>query len=300
MTAHSDPLRALKALRPHQWVKNSLVFAPALLAHDVANPSRLADTAIAFACFCAVASGTYLVNDMLDVEADRKHPRKRHRPFAAGTLKTSTGIVMATLLVCGGFAASSQLLPGLFTAMLGIYFGLTTLYSIFLKEQLFLDVLLLAALYTLRVLAGGVAAAVPISPWLLAFSVFFFLSLAFVKRYVELLGAQATDSGDLARRAYRVDDLGLVETMGISSGYISVLVLGLYISSEDVTRLYASPALLWLVTPVMLYWVSRVWFLARRGSLHDDPVLFAATDPRSYICGVLIVAIGAISALGGG
>jgi 4-hydroxybenzoate polyprenyltransferase len=297
MTAQNDRWAALRALRPHQWVKNSLIFAPLLLAHDIADPGRLVATVLGFVSFCALASAAYLVNDILDLEADRLHPRKRNRPFAAGTLQIRTGVVMAVALAVGGLAVSIALVSPLFTVMLGLYLVLTLLYSVYLKERLFLDVLLLAALYTQRVLAGGVAAEVPISPWLLAFSVFFFLSLAFVKRYVELLGAQRDEESALARRAYRVEDLGLVETMGVASGYLSVLVLGLYVSSEDVTRLYSAPTLLWLITPIMLYWISRIWFLARRGSLHDDPVLFAAMDLQSYVCGALVVLVGAISAV---
>jgi 4-hydroxybenzoate polyprenyltransferase len=188
--------------------------------------------------------------------------------------------------------------------MLALYLCLTLSYTFYFKEKLFLDTLMLASFYTLRVLAGGVAAQIPVSEWLLAFAVFFFLSLALVKRYAELITAAGSAHSDgesekLARRAYQLGDTGLVETMGITSGYVSVLVLGLYVSSESVARFYSSPDLLWLISPLMLFWISRIWFLARRGQLPDDPVLFAATDRTSYLTGALVLGIGLLAAMVG-
>ncbi|MCA9509371.1 MAG: UbiA family prenyltransferase [Myxococcota bacterium] len=288
---------ALRALRPYQWVKNVLLFAPILLAHEIGSPTRLAQVVAAFVSFCCVASATYLWNDLLDVEADRRHPRKRERPFAAGALAIPTGFALSLALLAAGVGLSLAVLNAKATAMLLGYLALTTSYSFYFKERVFLDVLLLAGLYTHRILAGGAAAGVAVSPWLLAFSMFFFLSLAFVKRYAELLGAKADQREKLDRRGYEVDDIGLVENMGTTSGYMSVLVLALYVSSDSVERLYASGGLLWGICPIMLFWVTRIWFLARRGEMTDDPVLFAATDRVSYLAGAAIALVGIAAAL---
>lgn len=287
----------LRALRPYQWIKNSLLFAPVLLAHQVSEATNLLPVALAFVSFCCIASATYIWNDLLDIEADRKHPRKRSRPFAAGTLAIPTGTALSFGLLGAGFGLSLATVPLASTAMLGAYLVLTTAYSFYFKEQLFLDVLVLAGLYTLRILAGGVAGAVEVSPWLLAFSMFFFLSLAFVKRYSELLGAQASHKQKLARRGYEVGDIGLVENMGTTAGYMSVLVLALYVSSDSVEKLYGSGTLIWGICPIMLFWVTRIWFLARRGIMTDDPVLFAATDRVSYLAGAAIAGVGILAAL---
>jgi 4-hydroxybenzoate polyprenyltransferase len=288
---------AFRALRARQWVKNALILVPLLLAHDLANAASLFGAAVAFASFCAIASATYLINDLLDIEADRLHPEKKKRPFAAGELPIASGIVLAAILLISGFGLSLLALSATATGMLALYLLCTSAYTLWLKQRLFIDVLLLAGLYTLRVLAGGVAAEVAVSTWLLAFSVFFFLSLALIKRYVELLEFRDSPAASLPRRAYRTSDTGLVETMGVTSGYLSVLVLGLYVNSDDVAQLYSAPRWLWLITPVMLFWVSRIWFLARRGQLSSDPVLFATTDGPSYFAGALIVIIGTLASV---
>jgi 4-hydroxybenzoate polyprenyltransferase len=298
LTERRPVLRAaLKGIRPYQWVKNALLFLPILLAHNVALPERWLGVLFAFASFCCVASATYLLNDLLDIEADRRHPRKCRRPFAAGTLPIPVGWALIAGLLALGFGSSLALLPLASTGMLFIYLVLTTSYSLYFKQQLFLDVLILAGLYAHRVLAGGVAADVPVSPWLLAFSLFFFLSLAFVKRYAELLGAQADQKDRLERRGYETGDIGLVENMGTTSGYMSVLVVCLYLNSEAVALLYPRAGLLWLVLPFMLFWVTRIWFLARRGTMADDPVLFAATDPVTYLVGAGVAVVGVLAAL---
>ncbi len=289
-------LSAFRALRPHQWTKNLLLFVPLLLAHR-SEPGRVLDVGLAFFMFCGCASATYLLNDLLDIDADRRHPQKRRRPFALGTLPIPIGLALLAGLLTASIGASIALLTMSFTAMLAAYVLLTTAYSFCLKETLVLDVLVLAGLYTHRVLAGGIAADVAISPWLLAFSMFIFLSLAFVKRHVELVSARSADRSELDRRGYRVDDIGLVETMGLASGYVAVLVIGLYVSSDEVTRFYATPELLWLMCPVMLYWITRIWFLAHRGEVSEDPVLFASRDRVSYACGALMLAIGALATL---
>ncbi|MBW2698448.1 MAG: UbiA family prenyltransferase, partial [Deltaproteobacteria bacterium] len=281
----------LGELRPHQWAKNALLFAQLLLAHQLAAPGRLRAVIVAFVSFCAIASAGYVVNDLVDVDADRRHPTKRLRPIATGALPMPIALALIAGLLASGFAMSLSFVSLAATGMLAAYLALTLCYSFYFKRQLLLDVLVLAGLYTHRVLTGGVAAEVPVSPWLLAFSTFFFLSLALVKRYVELLEARELEREHIERRAYQVADLGLVETMGLSCGYIAVLVLCLFVSSDDVSRLYSAPVLLWLMCPVMLYWISRIWFLARRGELHDDPVLFATRDRISFVCGVLVLAV---------
>jgi len=290
--------RALvRAVRVHQWAKNALVFAPLLLAHYVTDPHRIASVALTFACFCAIASSTYLLNDLLDIEADRHHPRKRRRPIASGALPIPKAMALsAGLLVAGLGVSLAWLRPGV-SAMLGVYLALTLGYSLYLKRLLFMDVLVLAGLYTHRILTGGVAADALISPWLLAFSTFFFLSLALVKRYVELPTLEGTGRDQLSGRAYEADDLALVGTMGVTSGYISILVLALYVNSEAVRNLYRTPELVWAICPVMLYWITRIWFLARRGRVTDDPVLFATTDAVSWVSGAVLAAVLVAAAL---
>jgi len=287
----------LRALRPQQWIKNVLLFVPLLLAHDALDATRLWNVVLGFAAFCLVSSAGYVLNDLSDREADRLHPRKCKRPFASGELSVRQGVVLFVALLASAFGVSA--LVGLpFLALPALYLALQITYSLWLKELLFIDVLLLAALYSLRVFAGAVAAQVEISQWLLGFSLFIFLSLAFVKRFCELraLGARSPDAAP-ARRSYRQEDLGLIQTLGSCAGYLSVLVLALYISSSDVVRLYATPQLLWIVCPVMLYWLTRIWFLAGRGELPDDPLLFAAADPQSYAAGALIVVTGVLASL---
>jgi 4-hydroxybenzoate polyprenyltransferase len=249
-----------------------------------------------FAAFCLCASGGYVLNDLLDRAADRLHPRKRRRPFASGALSARTGALLFVALIAAGLLLAAQV-DAAFCGLLALYLVLTIAYSLWLKEKLFLDVLLLSALYSLRVFAGAHAARVEISQWLLGFSLVLFLSLAFVKRFCELQRLAESGGAALARRSYRREDLGLIQTLGSSSGYLSVLVLALYISSNDVVRLYATPQLLWAVCPVLLYWLSRIWFLAGRGELPDDPVLFAAGDPQSYAAGLLIAITGFLATL---
>ena len=287
----------LRALRPQQWIKNLLLFVPLSLAHHVLDASRLLHVTLGFTAYCLCASGGYVLNDLLDREADRLHPRKRRRPFASGALSARQGSALFVALVGAGLLLAT-LVGAAFAELLALYLALTVCYSLWLKEQLFIDVLLLSALYSLRVFAGALAAQVEISQWLLGFSLFLFLSLAFVKRFCELRQLPAGSSGEvLARRSYRKEDLGLIQMLGASSGYLSVLVLALYISSSDVMRLYARPQLLWAVCPVLLYWLTRIWFLAGRGELPDDPVLFAAGDPQSYAAGALIAITGFLATL---
>lgn len=286
-----SPSRAIafvRALRVHQWVKNLLVFVPVVLDHKLFNAETMAKAATAFLAFCCAASSAYILNDILDVEADRRHPTKRHRPFAAGTLSPALGVVLAPGLLAIAFTASWSTLPASFVALLTIYVVLTTAYSLYLKRVAVVDVLLLAALYTLRVLAGIAAAQVRFSAWLLAFSMFLFLSLAFLKRYTEVSAMDGAATEQLRRRGYLRGDREWLGSMGGASGYLSVLVLALYINSEQVVALYRNPLLLWLVCPLLLFWTSRMWLLAHRGRIHDDPIVATVRDPVSYLIGGLV------------
>jgi len=282
--------RFISAIRPHQWVKNALVFIPLAAGHQIINPDRLLAAVLAFVAFSLCSSGVYLLNDLLDLEADRLHSSKQHRPFACGDLPVKVGLLVFPLFVFAGIGLS-LLLPFDFTMILCAYFALTLAYSFYVKRIVILDVMLLALLYTLRMVAGGVATNIHITNWLLVFSMFFFLSLALLKRYSELHAivrcAKETDQS----RGYSTSDIDQLASMGSASGYITALVLGLYINSEDVKSLYAYPELLWLICPLILYWISRAWLIARRGAMDDDPVVFAVRDRASYLVGTLAVII---------
>jgi 4-hydroxybenzoate polyprenyltransferase len=278
----------LLALRPHQSAKNLLLFIPLLLAHQVQVFEKLVAVLVAFAAFSACASGVYLINDLLDLEADRKHPTKRDRPFASGALHLGVGPPAALLLIGFAFLLTRVVLPPDFALVLLFYLVLTGTYCFWLKGEVIADVLVLAGLYTTRIVAGGVAGGVAVSEWLLAFAMFFFTSLAFLKRYAELGDTGKGGRAGLLGRGYIVTDLGLIESIGASSGCLAVLVFALYTSSADVSKLYARPKVLWLIGPLLLYWLGRVWFMARRGNLGDDPVLFALKDRVSLLLGALI------------
>lgn len=276
----------LSALRVHQWVKNVLVFAPLVASHKFTEPALVGASLLAFLAFSACASAVYVLNDLLDITADRRHPRKRQRAFAFGAVPAVHGLIMLPLLVLIAFALGA-LLPVAFLGVLAAYAGLTLAYSLVLKSWLAADVIALASFYTLRILAGGAAIGILPSAWLLAFAMFLFTSLAFAKRYAELLLFQSSDDGRLAGRAYAAADLRVVESFGTTSGYISVLVLALYLNSLTVGTLYTTPAVLWFLCPILLYWQTRLWFLAARGQMVDDPVVFALRDRVSGIVAVL-------------
>ena len=285
-------------LRVHQWLKNLLLMVPLLAAHDLANGQAWGALALGFAAFCLCASSVYMLNDLLDLESDRRHPRKRMRPFASGQIPVSTGVLMMPVLLMAGMGIGFAVGP-VFLSCLVLYFVLTCAYSWVLKRLMLVDCLTLAVLYTLRIIAGAAAVGHALSFWLLAFSVFLFLSLAFVKRYAELEIQQATGDGKIHGRGYRTADAPLVQTMGIIAGYTSVLVLALYLNSETVIRLYRSPTWIWGAVPVVLFWISWMWMQAHRGRMHDDPLVFAVKDRASLIAGALFVAILIIGAVGG-
>ena len=283
-----------KALRPHQWLKNLLVFLPTFAAHEY-GAGHLGLALLAFVSFSLVASGVYLLNDLLDLGADRAHPRKRERPFASGRVPLAHGAVMA-LLLFGLGAASALALGGAFTAVMLCYFGLTTAYSLYLKRQIVIDIVVLAGLYTIRIVAGGVATGIDLSVWLLAFSIFFFLSLAAVKRQAELVDSAGRGALTASGRGYAVDDLPIISMIAICAGYVSVLVMALYVNSPAVVELYDRPDFLWGISAVLLYWVTSMVMTAHRGQMHDDPVVHAVKDRVSLACFVLILIFAVLAA----
>ncbi len=276
----------LKAMRPHQWLKNLLVLVPIVLAHQLHHLDLLFNSIIGFAAFSLCASKVYLLNDLLDLDADRQHPTKCNRPFAAGDLAITTGVVAMGALLLGALILA-MLLPPYFLPVLVFYYLMTLGYSLWLKRAALLDGLTLAGLYTLRLIAGAAAIEVVPSFWLLAFSVFIFLSLAFIKRYSELKQQHTPGSSKLAGRGYMPVDMETVAQLGTTSGYLAVLVLALYINGDKVDQMYARPEALWFLCPMMLYWVSRMWLLTRRGEMHDDPIVFTIRDMRTWGLGGL-------------
>ena len=282
---------AIRVLRVHRWSKNALVLVPVILAPQYPSLSTLVAAALAAFTVSLCASAGYVINDLLDVAADREHATKRNRPFASGVLPLAYGRPMVVLLLALSFGIAAATLPRPFLVMLALYLGLTLTYSLYFKKQLLVDVIALAWLYAHRVVAGGYATGVPISAWLLAFCMFFFFSLAFAKRYVEL--RQAVGKRDkLLSRGYFAADLEMVAPMGTAAGFMAVLVFCLYIESAGAAA-YSHPRVLWFVCPVLLYWVARIWFLAHRGELHDNPVKFAITNRRSWTCAAVIAAVAA-------
>jgi 4-hydroxybenzoate polyprenyltransferase/phosphoserine phosphatase len=283
------PRTLAKTIRIHQWAKNLLLVAPLLLSHKLSFPAIGAVTA-AFFCFSFMASASYILNDLMDIDSDRRHPAKRFRPFAAGDFQVSFGILLAFALIAGS-AALLPLLPHQFALWLAVYIVSTTAYSFYLKQKALVDVLMLSGLYTLRLLAGGAATRTEISHWLAGFSIFLFLSLAMVKRFSELENLRERGIAAIHGRGYLASDLEQVRSFGTASAYAAVLVFMLYIARPDVTRLYHHPYRLWLIVPLLLYWINRVWLLGSRGEMDEDPVIFAMRDRVSLAVGACVVVV---------
>jgi 4-hydroxybenzoate polyprenyltransferase/phosphoserine phosphatase len=283
------PRDLLRAMRPHQWAKNILLFLPLIGGH-LFDAESIGRTLLAFACFCMAASSAYILNDLLDLPADRVHARNQFRPFAAGKVPISTGVLLGAFLFVAAMALS-QLLPPTFVALLGLYLLTTVAYSLVLKRKLVVDVITLGALYTIRVMAGLEATRAEQSHWLLMICLFLFTSLATVKRSSELVRARKAGVIRAAGRGYRVDDLPIIASLGAAAGYSASLVLALYISSPEVTKLYTSPWVLWLIEPLFLYWISRMLILSHRGYLKEDPVIFACTDKVSLATGACVALV---------
>jgi 4-hydroxybenzoate polyprenyltransferase len=279
----------LQALRPHQWLKNSLVALPTIAAHDFGVIS-LITVMTAIASFSLGASGIYIINDMLDLSHDRAHPHKRYRPLAAGTVSLSHAVVLFGIVAGLSFALALTL-PWKFMEVLVVYFAISTGYSVYLKRKLMIDVVALSGLYGIRVLAGGAALAIPLSHWLVGFCFFIFLSLALVKRTTEMMTLPQDSIDKIKGRGYRRVDLQTITALTAASGFVAVLILALYINSPEVIMLYHRPELLWGVCVVLVYWLGRVCFLTGRGEMNQDPIVFAATDRISLLAGILLAAI---------
>ncbi|WP_027801984.1 UbiA family prenyltransferase [Paraburkholderia dilworthii] len=278
----------LREMRLYQWVKNLLIFVPLLASHRFTEVDILIDEGIAFLSFCFCASSVYLLNDMLDLDADRRHSRKRNRPFASGELPLQAGIVLMLLLLFLSASLAVMLSPK-FQLVLTGYVVMTLAYSFRLKRMMLIDVFVLATLYTARIVAGGAAGDILLSDWLIMFSVMFFLSLAMVKRYTELDKLQRDGKTSVAGRGYLAGDMSIVRSFGTAAGYVAVLVLALYMNSTNVPVLYHHPHRLWVLFCLLLYWISRVWMIAFRGQMNDDPIVFAIKNRWSLLIIVLCV-----------
>ncbi len=281
----------IRLLRPHQWAKNLLLFVSLALAHLLGDPLLLFAVFRAFAAFCLCASAAYIANDLCDLEADRQHPVKRHRPLAAGLVSLRQAALAAGILLAGGLAVALSVNQELALLVSG-YLVATLGYSLWIKRLVLLDVVTLSLLYTARIVAGSAAIGIKTTPWLMGFSIFIFLSLALAKRYSELRRLQLESGpGRAAGRGYSTDDLEQLAIFGGASGYLSVLVLALYMHSPEVARLYGHIRFMWLICPLLIYWISRLWLLARRGILDEDPVVFTLRDRASYLVGAAIVGL---------
>ncbi|RMG41897.1 MAG: UbiA family prenyltransferase [Candidatus Dadabacteria bacterium] len=272
----------LRTLRVHQWSKNVLLFVPLMLAHRLKEVDLVLQAFYGFFAFSLCASAGYIINDILDLDADRQHRSKKFRPIASGEMPLKVAFLLVPLLLI--FAGMlSWLLPDKFLLLVVLYFLATVSYSVWLKKIVLVDVIVLALLYTIRIIAGGAATTVPVSHWLVVFSMFLFLSLACVKRYAELKMLDGSDSDKITGRGYDSADINLIGRFGVSAGYISVLVIAMYVHGGDVQNLYTLPEVLWLICPLLLYWVSRIWLIAEHGKLNDDPVVYALLDRVSYL-----------------
>lgn len=281
----------IRTLRLHQWLKNTLVFLPLALAHQLDNPALVANALLAFLCFGLCASSVYILNDLLDLASDRQHRSKFRRPFAAGDIPLLSGLLLSPVLLLLAFSLATTL-PRTFFIVLALYYFCTGLYSFVLKRIMLVDVILLAALYTLRIISGAAAVSVVPSFWLLAFSMFLFFSLAAVKRYTELDYLRNAGIEQSEGRGYYAQDLNMMAMFGCASSFLSVMVFALYINNEDTRNQYLTPELLWLICPLLLYMVTRIWLLAARGKIEEDPIIFALTDRVSQVvtlgCGLLL------------
>ena len=288
----SDPgLRVwAKALRLQHWAKNVLVFLAAFLAPPSA--AVFAQVLILWVLMGVLASATYLINDLFDLAADRRHPRKRHRPFASGAIPVRNGVLVAGAMIAGTLVLALLLLPGPCTLALLAYLGLTLTYSFSLKHMPMVDVTVLAGLFTLRVLAGALLLPTPISPWLLTFSMLFFFGLAIIKRYAELDRLARASAGDAKARGYTDQDLPILLTSGVASGFSAIVIFMVYLINDQYPRaIYAHPGALWAIMPVLLIWTLRLWHLAVHGRMSEDPVVFALKDRTSLALGAAVVII---------
>ena len=279
----------IRVLRLHQWAKNLLLFVPVIASHNLGAGTDMLKLIVAFFAFSLCASSVYIINDLHDLDSDRHHARKCNRPFASGAVPLVTGWLLAPVLLIVALVAGWLVNTG-FLSVLSIYFLLTLCYSLWFKSLVLVDCLVLSLLYTLRIIAGATVVSHVLSFWLMAFAVFLFLSLSFIKRYSELADLQQRQ-GNVRGRGYDISDISLIHTMGIAAGYVSVLVLALYLDSGEVLMLYRNPQVIWGAVPVILFWISWMWLQAHRGNMHDDPLIFALKDIVSLVCGVVFLAV---------
>jgi len=280
VTARASLQTWVNALRGHHWAKNLLLFLPLALSHNLAIEPILR-TAAGFVLYGLCASGLYILNDLLDLHSDRDHPWKKERPFAAGEISIPEGLMASFTLLCASLGLGFVLNMQFGFALVG-YASLTMIYSLYLKRVVLLDVFILSSFYSFRILAGALISSTPLSQWFLAFSLFFFLSLAMAKRYSELLHANDLVAAEKSGRGYRVDDRELLLSLGVGSAFSAVVIFSLYVHSQEVRELYLNPEYLFLLSPIVLYWLSRNWLLAHRGELKEDPVTLAIRDRVSY------------------
>ena len=278
-----------KVIRAYQWIKNILVFVPMLAAHQFTKQSFV-DSSLAFITFCLIASSVYVINDLFDLNADRTHPNKKFRPFAMGTMSIKNGLIIFLLLFVPGIVMSF-IIDFYFFCLMFTYFILTFLYSIVLKKKVILDICILGILYTLRIFGGGLATEIQISFWLLAFSIFLFLSLASIKRQSELVNLKNRKKINIIGRGYQTNDLPIISMISISAGFVSVLLAGLYINSPDVLTLYSKPWTLGVASIILLFWIMNIVFASSRGLVNDDPIIYAIKDNTSRICFIAVISL---------
>ena len=286
---------ALRAMRPHQWVKNVLIFAPLILSFQFMDPELVIRALLAFIAFSLSASSLYIINDLLDIDSDRLHPKKKNRPFASGTLSMRWGIGQAIVLLVIALVLAVYINTEFLVALI-IYSVLSAAYSFKLKRVVLLDVSILAVLYTLRIIAGTFAVSLDLSYWLIIFSIFMFTSLAMIKRVSELYNLMLQDKEKVEGRGYVVKDREIILALGSASGFVSILVFALYIHDPLIVHRYTQPEWLWLIVPALLYWIGRVWIIAHRGQMDEDPIVFALHDKLSYAI-LVFIAIGVFMAL---
>lgn len=288
----------LRAMRPYQWVKNALCFVPPIAAGNLGLGVWLATLGIA-AAFCCIASGLYILNDIADLAADRAHPRKALRPFASGAAPIAAGLALAPVLILAGLAlgVATNGWPALI-----LYLAVSLVYTTWLKEKSLLDVFALAALYSMRLFGGGEVSGHPVTLWLLAFSLFLFLSLALIKRVSELRRLRETGAARKSmRRGYTIEDIAILEMFGVAATFTSALVLSLYVQSTAALNAYGNPATLWGAIPLLLFWQCQLWLATVRGRMHDDPILYAARDQASWVvlaCLACIVVVARLPTMG--
>ena len=276
------------ALRPHQWLKNFLIFIPLLTAHQI-DKTTIFLTTLMFISFNFVASSVYIFNDLIDMSADKAHPRKRFRIFASGKIKSLQGKIFALIILIIGLIFGLFFVNNLFVQLLLTYFMISMLYSIYLKQIIVIDICILAILYTMRIIIGGLVLNIDLSVWLLAFSIFFFFSMAAIKRQAELVDLIKRKKLKSINRGYQTKDLPILSTSGLAAGYISVLIMAFYVNSVEVKELYSNPQLLWGICFVLLFWITKMSIVTQRGNMHDDPIIYAVKDFLSHICLLLII-----------